>query len=51
MQGMQDNYKTMQNDIKEKLNGIKKEFESSLGGAKKVDLGEISVKSETPAKQ
>jgi chromosome segregation ATPase len=51
MQGMQDNYKAMQNDIKEKLNSIKKEFESSLGGAKKVDLGEISVKSEAPVKQ
>ena len=50
MQGMQDNYKAMQNDIKEKLNSIKRNL-NQASAAPKVDLGEISVKSEAPVKQ
>ncbi len=40
MQGIQDGYKAMQADIKEKLNNIKKEVEAKTkDGARKVDLG------------
>lgn len=52
IQSIQQNYKTMQNDIKEKLNSIKNEVQSSIKeGAKKVDLGEISVKNQEPVKK
>ncbi len=52
MQGIQENYKIMQNDIKDKLNSIKNEMETRIKeGAKKVDLGEISVKNVEPVKK
>ncbi|MCK9573185.1 MAG: hypothetical protein M0R20_02130 [Candidatus Omnitrophica bacterium] len=53
MQSIQENYKKIQNDIKDKLSSVKKEMEASVKeGAKKVDLGEISVKpGEQPVKQ
>ncbi|MCK9615334.1 MAG: hypothetical protein M0R48_07520 [Candidatus Omnitrophica bacterium] len=52
MKSIQESYKAMQSDIKDKLDSIKKEFETSIKeGAEKVDLGEISVKNEEPAKE
>lgn len=52
MQSIQENYKTMQSDMKEKLSAVKNELETSLKeGPKKVDLGEISVKSKEPVKK
>ena len=52
IQSIQENYKKIQNDIKDKLSSVKKELETSVKeGAQKVDLGEISVKTEEPVKQ